>query len=324
VHYFTLNGDMDQASGESWAVGGEDYEPANGLLVFEPGQFEIQVGIPIKGDAYPEPDEVFSLYLSHPINATLANRKGTCTILNDDGSTLSIIEAADAAGPEGDSGTATHILPVVLTHLSDQTVTAKYDTVDGSAEENTDYVPISGGLIVFAPRQSIAYIPLLVKGNSEPGYDKNFMVKLHSPTNAQISRDTGIFTIEDDDPPSITIAQTAEISEPRRGTSYVPVMVSLSSVSSHVVTVYWMTVDGTATAGHDFYPAGGRLDFYPWMPNDTIRNINVTIRSDNYKEPTEHFFVKLVSSVNGTIENQQATCKVNILPTISFFKTSGE
>ena len=66
------------------ATAGEDYEAELGTLVLEPGQTSGTITIPIFDDALDEMDETFSMVLSRPANATVADGEATGTILDDD------------------------------------------------------------------------------------------------------------------------------------------------------------------------------------------------------------------------------------------------
>src|SRR5205085_9557550 len=75
VNWTTLDGS---------AVGGEDYEPASGVVTFEAGETSRTVTIAILGDTKPEDDESFFVQLSNPINAVLATERAMVVIRNDD------------------------------------------------------------------------------------------------------------------------------------------------------------------------------------------------------------------------------------------------
>lgn len=68
------------------AVAGEDYVSTLGTVVFEPGEVNLTVEIPIIADDYLEQDELFSVTLSNPINAYIKIGEPTVTggIRNDD------------------------------------------------------------------------------------------------------------------------------------------------------------------------------------------------------------------------------------------------
>ncbi len=66
------------------ATAGEDYTTTNGTLTIPVGQLSGQVTVQVVGDTIVEPDESFSVILSSPVNATIADAQGVGTILNDD------------------------------------------------------------------------------------------------------------------------------------------------------------------------------------------------------------------------------------------------
>jgi len=66
------------------AIGGADYSPRSGKVVFTPGQTSRTVVVPVIGDTAVEADETFRVQLSQPRGATLAAAFATGTITNDD------------------------------------------------------------------------------------------------------------------------------------------------------------------------------------------------------------------------------------------------
>lgn len=73
----------------SWATSdgsadATDYAAASGVLTFGPGELSKPVSVTIFGDLDEEPDEIFHVDLSNPLNAILADDQGQCTITDDD------------------------------------------------------------------------------------------------------------------------------------------------------------------------------------------------------------------------------------------------
>jgi hypothetical protein len=66
------------------AIPGADFVSRSGRLVFRPGQRVKRIAVPLTQDALHEPDEVFFLRLSRPVNARIRDRIGRGTILDDD------------------------------------------------------------------------------------------------------------------------------------------------------------------------------------------------------------------------------------------------
>jgi len=61
-----------------------DFAPGTLVINFQPGQTTQTLGIFINGDTIPEGTEQFFVNLSSPVNATIADGQGVCTIVDDD------------------------------------------------------------------------------------------------------------------------------------------------------------------------------------------------------------------------------------------------
>jgi Ca2+-binding RTX toxin-like protein len=79
----TITVDFATADGTA-TVADNDYQPATGTVVFNPGETTKTVTVLANGDVAVEPDETFFVNLSNPTNATIADGQGQGTILNDD------------------------------------------------------------------------------------------------------------------------------------------------------------------------------------------------------------------------------------------------
>ncbi len=75
---------VNYATWDDTAVAGSDYVSTSGTLTFAPGTTVQPVNVTIIGDTAVEPDETFSVTLSKPSGATMADRQGIGTIVNDD------------------------------------------------------------------------------------------------------------------------------------------------------------------------------------------------------------------------------------------------
>ena len=64
--------------------GAKDYKRKSGTLNFAPGETSQEVSVPSVQDTVREPDETFTLRLSKPAQATIADADGLAKILNDD------------------------------------------------------------------------------------------------------------------------------------------------------------------------------------------------------------------------------------------------
>jgi hypothetical protein len=78
--------------------------------------------------------------------------------------------------------------------------------------------------------------------------------------------------------------------------------VTLSSASTHPVTVYYVTANGTAKAGSDYTATIGMLWF---ARGQTTRVVKVDVNPDTKREPNETFFVNLRWASGATILDGQ-------------------
>lgn len=82
-HYATADGTADST----------DYNESSGTLTFPPGATQLHLVAIVKGDALDEPDETFFFDLSDPHGATIADARGTVTIVDDDPVPFRLVDA---------------------------------------------------------------------------------------------------------------------------------------------------------------------------------------------------------------------------------------
>ena len=74
---------VEYAAADGTATAGEGYTTARGTLTFEPGETAKTVSGPVLDDSTNEGSETFSLQLSNPLGATLANATATGVIVDE-------------------------------------------------------------------------------------------------------------------------------------------------------------------------------------------------------------------------------------------------
>ena len=75
---------VDWTTADGTATADADYTAAEGSLTFAPGQTEATIAVVVFNDALDEGAETFSVALSNPANATIADDTATGTITDDD------------------------------------------------------------------------------------------------------------------------------------------------------------------------------------------------------------------------------------------------
>jgi len=123
-----------------------DYVPVTGTATIPAGSTSTTIDVPVTGDTTVETDETFTVDLSNPTNATIADNQGVGTIENDDAPTVSI---SDATVVEGDAGTADLVYTVSLDQPSTEDVTVEVTTTDGTATTaDGDYVATTETIVI--------------------------------------------------------------------------------------------------------------------------------------------------------------------------------
>ncbi|MGD9719884.1 MAG: beta strand repeat-containing protein [Pirellulales bacterium] len=280
-----------------------DYEPISGTITFAPGVTSQLVTVLVNGDLIDDADsETFTVTLSNPTNAAIADATGIGTITDDDAAPTLTISTPDAVA-EGDTGTTQLVFTVNLSAASGQQVTVVYNTADDTATAGADYVATSGTL-TFAPGTTSQLVTVVVNGDTLDEFDEVFALNLTSPVNATINTGSGGGTIDDDDAaPGVSLGD-ATVIEGTGGTTALVFTATLSAASGKVITVQYATSDDTALAGSDYTATSGTITF---APGTTSQLITVLVTADAIDEPEEAFQVTLSSPVNVDLGDATAT-----------------
>jgi uncharacterized repeat protein (TIGR01451 family) len=294
VHWATGNA----ASGVA-ATPGADYTPGAGTLSFSPGSVSLPLPVPVLGDVLDEFDERFAVTLSAATSATISDAVGEATILDDD--PLPSLSISDATLVEGQTGATPGQLAVTLTPASGRAVSGSFSTADGTATAGSYYTATSGGFSVPAGATSTT-VTVPVLGDVVDELDETFTVTLSAPDFAILADPQAVATIDDDDGPALTIADTST-TEGDAGTSPASFALTLSGTSVQTVTLDYATAGGTATPGSDFTTTSGSVTF---APGQTSANVVVPVVGDVLDEPNEYFSVLLTNAVDALPADPEA------------------
>jgi len=295
VQYATANGT---------ALGNVDYIPVAGVVSFAPGMINQTITIPVVGDTLHESNKTFFVNLTNAVNATIADRQGRATILDDDFPPL--ITLNDVSIGEGHTGTANATFTVSLSARSGLPISVNYATANGSAVAAKDFRAATG-VLKFAPGVTNLAITVAVLGDRLHESNETFVVNLTRSVNANISDAQGLGTILDDDSEPTLAILDAQGTETDAGRVNSVFRVRLSAPSGRSVSVSYATADGTALAGSDYAATNGTLLFLPGVTNQIIR---VPILGNTVSESNETYFVILTNAVNATLGDGQAIGRI--------------
>ena len=291
---------VNYATSGGSAASGSDFTPTSGTLTFPIGTLTQTFAVPVAADTLSEAAESFTVTLSVPVNATIADGTATGTITDDD--PLPVLSIGDASGSEGNSGTTNLVFTVTLTPASGQSVTVSYQTANGTAAAPADFSAANGSL-TFAPGETTKTVPVAVIGETGVELDETFSVSLSAPGNATTGAATGAGTIVNDDVPSLSIGSVS-VAEGNTGSTSAVFTVSLSAPSSQTVTVNYAAAGVTATAGTDFALTPGTATFAPGVTTQTIA---VAVVGETLLEANETYTVTLSGAAGAGIGTPSAT-----------------
>jgi aryl-phospho-beta-D-glucosidase BglC (GH1 family) len=189
---------VDYATADGTATAGADYTAVSGTLEFRAGETSKTVLVPVLADDVTESPEGFTLRLSNPRFATLADPEGEGTIHDAAEPAAPTIHVGDIQVTEGDSGTTDATFTVTLSAPSSQPVTVDYTTADGSATAGGDYLA-RGGTLTFAPSVTTQTVTVSIVGDLTAEATEAFRLVLSNPTSATLATDHETATIVDND-----------------------------------------------------------------------------------------------------------------------------
>ncbi|MFN2511681.1 MAG: Calx-beta domain-containing protein [Pyrinomonadaceae bacterium] len=306
------------ATGGASCTAGVDYVSTSGTLNWAAGDATSKTfPITICDDTVFEGNEPVNLTLSNATGATLgAPSTATLTITdNDPQPTISITDVTQA---EGNSGTNNFGFTVSLSAVSAQMVTVQYATANGTATAGSDYQTNTTATLTFNPGITSLPVNALVNGDTLDEDNETCFVNLSGATNATITDNQGLGTINDDDPlPNLTISDVSQV-EGDGGPTNFNFAVSLSAASGRTVTVNYATADATGIAVSDYQGIG--VTTLTFTPGQTSKTVTVLVNADTANELDETFQVNLSSAANANITDGQGQGTIlndDDLPTLS-------
>ncbi|XP_062575827.1 sodium/calcium exchanger 3-like isoform X2 [Saccostrea cucullata] len=177
--------------------------------------------------------------------------------------------------------------------------TVRVETIDGSAEEGSDYKPLKED-ITFAVNERLreVYIEIIDDDEWEP--DEIFFVKLslpHEQKDVVIGKMAinQITIINDDEPGKVEFSKPSYII--RESNECAQVFVNRVNGADGKVTVRWRTKDLTAVHNKDYIGGEGNLTF---EHGETSKTINLKILETDVLERDHSFQIELFSPSTGS------------------------
>lgn len=264
------------------------------------GEKQKLVPVTIPGDTTPSVDRTITLAVS--FNGVRVERK--ITILDDDGAPP--VTIATTRIVEGDTERSEWIRLVLGSAATFPVRVSVAASPNGTARPGIDY-SFASTVVQFAPGQTEALVPIVIKGDSIPEDDWTIVIVV--TRNGQTIR-TATIALVDDDTPAVSrpriVIDDITVKETDGGTDAV-FTVRLSRASAEQVRVAWTTSDGTASAPDDYQRASGLIAF---APGETRRTVTVRIAGDRIEEAGEWFALDLAAAEGASIDDARAVCTI--------------
>ena len=284
---------VEWATSDGTAKAGEDYTAGKGELVFAPGETRQEAKVPVLDDTAVEPDETFTVKLSNPRGGSLERSEATGIIVDND---LPLVSISAASGSVDEGEDVQFDLTRSGNLRSALIVTVRVNATGSFLAETPP------NTVSFGAGESAAVLRIATVDDERDEADGTVEAVLVESDDYSI-QDPGkavVVVTDNDRPPAIGIesARALEIA----GEIVFPI--TLAGPSDHLVTVEWMTSDGTARSNEDYRGASGIVNFPPGRTTESIR---VLLLDDVLLEEDETFTVTLGRAVNGTLGQSTAT-----------------
>ena len=295
------------------ASAGSDYLSTSGRATIKAGSSTVEISVPILDDGVNEGDEVFSLKLSNPVNATISKASALGIIEGE----IASLFIADAAAFESELELR---FVVTLSKAVNQDLSFSYSTIAGSATEGDDYTRVAAETVSIQAGSTVAEIIIALSDDAEVENDETFFVEISSvsSTEVRLSKERATGTIKIEDLPILSIANVTTL----ENAGSLQFVASLSvPFPGNLVSFDYETLGGSASAGLDYSYLLTTANIYS---GDTTALINIIILDDDLVEDDETFDIIISNLANATIDQLKATATIKIdeLPSLSITGSS--
>ncbi|XP_071449593.1 sodium/calcium exchanger 1-like isoform X2 [Hetaerina americana] len=184
----------------------------------------------------------------------------------------------------------------------------KVETIDGTAQENEDYIPINE-IIIFEPNETEKQVKVEIVNDNQWEPDEEFFLKLgivdddisvadgeEKEEKVQLGRISimEITILNDDEPGVISFPKRGLLVKETVGTAQITVL--RKDGADGEVSVSWRTLDKSAVSGKDYKGGSGVLVF---KHTEVSRIIEIPIINDMEPEKDECFEIELFNPTGG-------------------------
>ena len=261
------------------------------------GTFEIpwsatstRITVHVQGDAVIEPDEAFTIRLSDLTSeGYLGTAEARGIIVDDDRPTMQWSVQGAPSNPKEGTGAATPLTFTVQRNGSPEAVTLDWQL--GGDVTRADFVgdTLPSGTLSFAAGEIVKTVTVQVQGDNWS--EKNEKVQFNLLSGGTKVADATT-TIQDDDPPSLSLSSTGGRREGNAGATSFTFKLDREGDSSGALSVDWAVRTDTTDAA-DFVGGVVPRGTVTFAPNQQSATIEVQVAGDTLVEANEWFAVAI-------------------------------
>jgi hypothetical protein len=180
--YTDLAASVEYSTSDGNATDGTNYLGSSGRLVFQPGERNETIIIPIFDDGIYAPKKYFNVSMTSPLNATIDMRTARVNIVNTDNAPVFQFNVSSMSVNDN-IGTA--LLNVTKIGKTEMGARVSYTAVNGTANSGEDFT-CSPGSLTFAPCETSKYILVTIIPDSAYEPEEAFNLVLNNPVDATI------------------------------------------------------------------------------------------------------------------------------------------
>ena len=281
--------------GASDSAEADDFDPESAVShTLSAGSVRGLIDIYLNDDDLYEGDETFTVTISNPVNASIADATATGTIIDDE--TQPTLEVSPASATEGED---IIFLVDLIGPLTEDDVTFNYATSRQSDDtsEAIDFTRTTGTETIAAGNSAaIITVPTYDDGTNHTNslYEGNetFTFTIFNPTVAAILHATAKGTIlDDEDVPTASFQTISQQASENSGTVNNFIQFDIAPLTEGSAQIS-LTITGTATAGQDYETPDTTITL---SPRQSQFSEPITINDDNVYEISETVIVTLVA-----------------------------
>ena len=283
------------------ATGGTDYVALDGTVTVATGEDSATLDIGFIDDLVEEGNETFVVKVTPPDGVDLEQDYIHVTIIDEESIKVLIATESQTEGhPDG------MLVDLSFTKSVPWPFTIRARTTAGTAgtSDYRDWPEVYSSVIRGTRDRPVISFrfrhPLIDDSLDEP--NETYAITAWGYDNLGRESNSATMTIiDDDDPPSVSIADASGLEDSVGKLSF---DVTLNTESAKEITLGYATSDDSATAGSDYTQTSGMLTF---SAGKTTKTIDVPVLEDGSPEEDETFTVTLSNAVNTTIGDGTGT-----------------